>query len=86
MQFFGSTVERFHDQTDKTKIPPNVGPGSYSVATSLAAKKIRTNNNVPFSTADIRFNDKNPQTNIPGPGSYQAKTLIENLQKKTWGK
>lgn len=23
---------------------------------------------------------------MPGPGTYQSKTLIENLQKKTWGK
>ena len=34
----------------------------------------------------MRFNEKNQQTLVPGPGSYQSKTLIENLQKKTWGK
>ena len=85
LQFFGSTVERFHDQTDKQKIPPAVGPGSYSVNAQLGQKKIRTNHNVPFQSNDQRFTDKQAML-VPGPGTYQSKTLIENLQKRTWGK
>jgi hypothetical protein len=42
--------------------------------------------NVPFSTSNQRFAESNPSITVPGPGSYQAKTIVENMQKKTWGK
>jgi hypothetical protein len=51
LQFFGSTVERFHENKEKNKLPPNVGPGSYTVSTSVNSKKMRTHN-VPFCTSD----------------------------------
>jgi hypothetical protein len=49
LQFFGSTVERFNG-ISKHPIPANIGPGSYSVATTAtaASKKMRNTNYVPF--------------------------------------
>jgi hypothetical protein len=69
LQFFGSTVERFNANASKV-IPSNIGPGSYSVATSAtaASKKMRNTNYVPFQSSNQRFQEKQQQVEIPGPG------------------
>lgn len=48
LQFFGSTVERFQEKVDKNKLPPNVGPGSYSVQGGAGNQKKMRTHMVPF--------------------------------------
>jgi len=84
LQFFGSTVERFYDNK---KPITSIGPGTYALAHSAASesKKLRNTNQAPFHSSNLRFNEKNSLA-VPGPGSYQDTTIIENMQKKPWGK
>lgn len=79
LQFFGSKADRFPNQ--KTA-HPNVGPGMYDMkqmAKSARGKK------VPFACGDIRFRKKKLE-NVPGPGSYKAPTIVNDISHKTWGK
>jgi hypothetical protein len=66
-QYFGSTVERFQDQQAKTKIPPNLGPGSYhkEVLQNKSSKPAA----VPFSSSNLRFSNSRTLQQ-PGPGQY----------------
>ena len=75
LQFFGSTVERFYENTNKNKVPPNIGPGSYSVPNG---QKLR-NANAPFLSTNQRFIEQQTKVEVPGPGSYQTKTLVEQI-------
>ena len=59
----------------KNKIPPNVGPGTYTLQTSATSKKMRSSNAAPFLSTDNRFIQKNEALEKPGPGTYQAKTI-----------
>jgi hypothetical protein len=54
-QYFGSTVERFQDGSQKNKIPANLGPGAYYRAES--ANKTTKGAPVPFSSSNLRFNN-----------------------------
>jgi hypothetical protein len=63
-----------------------LGPGSYNVS-SATNKKMRNTNYIPFSTSENRFhNNIEKSLQVPGPGSYQQKTIVEQLTKKPWGK
>jgi len=42
---------------------------------------------VPFQSSGLRFVEKQPVSELPGPGQYQAPTtLVDQMQRKPWGK
>ena len=46
---------------------------------------MRNSYQAPFASSNQRFLDKKA-LEAPGPGSYQAKTIVESMTKKPWGK
>ena len=78
LQFFGSRVNRF-----RLKLPgnPAIGPGTY---TPPPASKRSASSKAPFATSDARFQGKEEEN--PGPGSYRAGQLVEEIHRKMWGK
>ena len=87
MQYFGSTVERFPEDKSRTN-PTIVGPGTYSIESLgiLDQKRSKKKKNIAFATSDKRFKQEQVNEVIPGPGTYKAKGIVENLSKKQWGK
>ena len=83
MQYFGSTVERFPAHKSET-----IGPGKYSMNSDFHVTRERAelynkkHKNIPI---EERFKEVKP-SQIPGPGAYKEKSIVEEINKKTWGK
>lgn len=41
---------------------------------------------VPFHTRGDRFKVLKPVVDVPGPGQYKQKTIVEDVTSKPWGK
>ncbi|CAG9314958.1 unnamed protein product [Blepharisma stoltei] len=78
LQNFGSRSSRFQYKNPDVK----VAPGQYQeTRKSITTKKTAK---APFDSTENRFKEfVDPN---PGPGSYKDENILDNIQKKVWGK
>lgn len=95
LQYFGSTVERFTEVQAKKRQSNALGPGHYDADPGRTfSKQVRHTNkqaksatNIAFLSQEQRFNGQiAPPELAPGPGQYDNSTIIDNINKKPWGK
>lgn len=70
-------------QSDQTSATTDVGPGTYSVPTTMGPKKSVNRRPDVMLTAAPRFHERS-STNVPGPGHYDTQMLYGNMLKQTY--
>ena len=83
LQFFGSTVDRFQNNSTVKQAQggPNLGPGTYTISNNGNGGKTKMRNaaDIPFASTNMRFNNGQQKqgVEVPGPGTYQDKSIVD---------